>query len=263
MISNCIEELIKSDDPVLRNRAALALGKQGVSDDRTISALLSALKDPEWMVRGNAAKALARLEPQNQSIFEHVIALLNDDEESVIIEAFSALHIMADNGFSPSNDLIETMTLFYSSSNTTTRTGLIQVLSKFAACKKSFIDMIVMAVEDPCEEVRFWAIAAANECPEAAIRALPYLTKSMEDDSDYIKYASLSMIQSMGELAHSATISVKNLYKSKDCHLIFMAVLTISNIAKGILDTDILLKEYLISGNADERRLVAAAIAQS
>ncbi len=106
-------ELIKSGDPILRNRAAFALGKRGLSDDRTVEALLEALKDMEWRVRSNAAKAIARIEPRDPMIFDYIVNIIGDDHEGVRIDTFSWIAIMLNSGFVCDKNQIKSVVSYY------------------------------------------------------------------------------------------------------------------------------------------------------
>lgn len=57
--------LLESQDPELRNRAAIILGEIGPQADSAIPALQKAISDPEWYIRAEAANALGRIDSKN------------------------------------------------------------------------------------------------------------------------------------------------------------------------------------------------------
>ncbi len=257
-------ELINSRDPILRNRAALALGKRGLSDERAITVLVKALKDTAWRVRGNAAKALAKLDPGSPAIFDQVSNLLRDNEESVRTEAFSAILHMIENGLSVDRNRVDKIALYYHDHRLDVRLNAIRILHQLGVSTPDSIDTIVAAVKDPSEKVRYWAIEAASSFHEAAIRALPALIESLSNDSEEVKYVAVSTLGEMGEDASFAIPAIRGLLRTDDPHLRFLAAYALIKVDKGPMNVLVanVLKETLESSNADERRLAAHALAE-
>ncbi|MGE3803214.1 MAG: HEAT repeat domain-containing protein [Gemmataceae bacterium] len=86
-------ELFGSDDALVRQHAALALGNIGPDGaEAAVPVLTAALSDPEWIVRRQAAVALARLGPQAQAAVPHLQELTRDPSSVVRTAALQTLN---------------------------------------------------------------------------------------------------------------------------------------------------------------------------
>lgn len=75
-----IEALLKDRSKDVRWEAALALSRRRHETQLIIPALMQALDDPEWMVRGQAAEALGAFGPDAKDALTHLKVLLNESE---------------------------------------------------------------------------------------------------------------------------------------------------------------------------------------
>lgn len=106
--SQKIGELIKqleSPDPLTRLKAAYELGD--FDEPRIVQLLIGALDDPEADVRSAAAHSLGKLgreeivAPMARQAVKRLVALLDDEDERVIVSAINALGTLGDRGVAP------------------------------------------------------------------------------------------------------------------------------------------------------------------
>ena len=74
-VTGSLIALLNSQDPVLRSRAAWALGEAGVKDSSVVHALCQALSDRESLVQGAALRALAAVDSRDPDVEVAILAL--------------------------------------------------------------------------------------------------------------------------------------------------------------------------------------------
>jgi HEAT repeat protein len=100
-IPHLIQALQKDKAPYVRASVAEALGSLDIRASRTdlCRALCQALKDEEWIVRGNAAEALGKLKYQDS--IQPLLAILNDENDCVRAIVVETLGNLGDPNIAP------------------------------------------------------------------------------------------------------------------------------------------------------------------
>jgi energy-coupling factor transporter ATP-binding protein EcfA2 len=86
-----LREALKDEDPGVRSRAAVALGRLGATDPQTLETLREALKDEDPGVRGSAAEALGRLGATDPQTLQALREALKDEDPGVRDQVFNVL----------------------------------------------------------------------------------------------------------------------------------------------------------------------------
>jgi HEAT repeat protein len=93
-------EALTDEDPGVRERAAVALGRLGPEAKPAVPALILAIRDESnWVIRAEAAIALGNIGPEAKAALRTLVAALRDDSEYVREQAARALlQIVAEEG---------------------------------------------------------------------------------------------------------------------------------------------------------------------
>ncbi|TMQ72499.1 MAG: hypothetical protein E6K80_02640 [Candidatus Eisenbacteria bacterium] len=160
---------LASRDPVVRARAALAVGR--LQDSTTVAALEPLLADPDPKVRREAVFALGQI--GHRSAREALEARLADQDPEVVARAAEALGKLGDKTSTPQ------VTSLLASSSAALRATAAMALWRLA--DSTALDPLLAHHQDPDPDVR-WHVLHALENIKAPDRVAPVAAQHLADD---------------------------------------------------------------------------------
>jgi HEAT repeat protein len=180
---------ISSDDDELRRQAIRTLGQMGPEVKAALPHLRSALKNPDFVTRLEAAIAIGFIGTKED--IEYLLPLLDDEEEAVRFQTISALAFLKDPRATP--ELLG----HYDRETTHVQDQILRALGHLGGAEAYDLLERELKAQDPT--VRTGAVVGLSFLGD--MRARPHLKEIAETDSDEI-------------VAHEARIALLQLQKS-------------------------------------------------
>jgi len=231
MIENIASDLL-SDDPRVRNRAVVIAGSLKKFDTHLINSVNNLLNDNNWMVRGNASKTLAKLQPSNINIFYSIFQLLEDGEEVVRIEALESLIYMAKTRLTLDDVAIKFLAEKFVSNNDTVKSYITEILQHFSKYNPLVANIVLSALESRSAEVVLNALRIVSTDIELTQTSLAKVASILGANFDEdIKEYCLFIIRGLGFKASELVPVVENILSARDSHLQIQAAFTLHKIS--------------------------------
>jgi HEAT repeat protein len=197
-----------------------ALGKIGVSDDKTIAAMSKCVVDDEPHVRRAAISALQRLKPDPKLIIPTLLQVMHDAQPDVAMSAMAAL---SDMGEAAVPALVDSL------SNKASRHWAAVVLAEMGPKAAPAATALANLVKDPEPEVRMQALIALGQIGGTAVKpAIPAIIEALQDSEPAVRYGAAF---ALGKLrAQEAADALDKLTKSDDATLKLISVWAVARI---------------------------------
>jgi len=172
-----VDALDDDNDPV-RNNYLRALRSFGLPAPSAVPLLIRLLEDKDPSVCKSAALALGAIAPDNQPAMEAIMQMLDDPRNN---PRYGAVAALGDFGTKANSAQPKLLALLRNDEYSLVREAAVETLPKIAAAPRDVIPAVVAALNDSDWRVRNSAVGALSRLASVPSDVIPALTKALED----------------------------------------------------------------------------------
>jgi HEAT repeat protein len=182
----------------VRAQSIYALGRLAAADQDTLNTIVAGLTDKDVNVRRASVRSLRWIQADRKTVLPLVLKLLEDSDPAV---AMPALYTVAEAGAEVVPALIESL------NHPEARYWACLVLAEIGADAKAAAPALTKLLSDERPEVRLQATIALGEIGPAAKSAGPELGKILQDPFPEVRAAAVFALGMIGDPAAAAAIA--------------------------------------------------------
>jgi endoglucanase len=251
-----VQELISAlQDPewTTRRDAALALRALAPGADLAIPALIEALKDEEWQVRQPAVDALAAMGPASQPAIPGLIDTLKDGEWQVRRSAVDALAAIGSASQPAIPGLIEAL----KDGEWQIRQAAARALATMGPASQPAVPALIDTLKDEQWQVRESAALALAAIGPASQPAIPALIDALADEQWQVRKSAARALLVHGSVSQPTVPALIDALGDEEWQVRKMVVLALSCIAPDDPNVQAALQASLDDPEAQVRRVAA------
>ncbi|KAH8737839.1 hypothetical protein BGZ61DRAFT_525903 [Ilyonectria robusta] len=169
--------LLKDPDSVIRSNAADALGSQSPLSEETIKALVILFEDPDSNIRSSAAEAVGKQEALSEETLKALVALLKDPSSDIQSSAAEVLGRQA----ALSEETHKALMILFENPDSTIRFSAAEALGRQAALPEATFNALVALLEDLDSNIRSSAAEALSWQTPLSEETIQVLMALLED----------------------------------------------------------------------------------